>query len=421
MILMLALLAGQPQTPEEAFKHCLAAHKAMRSASIAVESKLDYAGLSPGGGRFDLAFSRPDRALLRVQEPKREGRPATDRRYLLTPGRLTGFDMVANEFLKRDAPPKGTLAERFVLLLGGLDDAVQAVLEPSVLAAFLARYEQVTNWQMVRKPGLLRLQHATGASSARFDLDASQFTLRAVHLEIPNGTLDWTFRYSAAPPRIDFAPAGSWIEVPAFYVGAAATYADAQAKALANKSIRAYENYRRGAFTVGGSDGSVSAAVDGREGLQRGADYQWVFDGRAATLELPGGAYSGKCSLMELLSALSAANRPIDPFLRLLLARRNPMRELLGPGMKARVVGSIVREGVPCDILEIASPGVRISAWIRKDNGLIAVLSTENRDAKGKLVSESEKVFAYTPLPTGETFSVAAQGAKPLGELLSRN
>lgn len=420
LLLMLALLAGQPQTPDDAFDRCIAAHRAMRSASVAIDATLDYAGLSPGGGRYDLEFVRPDRALLRIREPKREGRSATDRRYLLTPGRLTGYDMVANEYLKRDAPAKGTLAERFVLLLGGLDDAVQVALEPNVLEAFLDRYRQISQWKMVRTAGVLRLQHATGPSSARFDLDPSRFTLRAVHLEIPNGSLDWNFRYGTPPARIDFAPKGSWIEVPAFYVGAAATYEDAKAKALAAKSIRAYEDYRRGAFSIRSAEGEVAAAFDGRKGRQSYAEASWTFDGQDASLELPEGVFAGRCSTMELFSALRSADVSVDPFLRLLMVRRNPVRELLGPGMKARVVGSIVREGVACDILEIAGPGVRTSAWVRRDNGLIAVLSTENRDARGRLVSESEKEFSYRPLPSGETFRSQTPGARPLGDLLAR-
>lgn len=419
-LLLLALLAGQPRTAGDAFARCLAAHQAMRAGSISIQSRMDYAGLSPGGGRFALDFVRPDHALLRVREPSREGRPATDRRYLLVPGSLVGYDLVASEFLKRDAPAKGTLAERFVLLLGGLDDAVQVVLEPRVMDAFFGRYRQITRWQLVRKPGILRLQHASGASSAQFDLDASNFTLRAVRLQIPNGALEWTFSYGTPPKRIAFSPPGNWIEVPAFYVGAAATYANAQAKALANKSIRAYESYRRGAFTVRSPDGVVVAALDGRKGSQRGDDYVWTFDGSVATMRLPSGTYTGRSSLLELLSALSSAGRPIEPFLRLMLVRRNPMRELLGPGMKARVVGSILRGGIPCDILEIAGPGVRLSAWIRRDNGLIAALSTENRDQAGNLVSENEKEFSYSALAPAERFSLSTTGAKPLGELLTR-
>ncbi len=142
----------------------------------------------------------------------------------------------------------------------------------------------------------------------------------------------------------------------------------------------------------------------------------------AVTYQLPASALSvltfslllGTPTL-SLLGSIGAAGQPAEPFLRLKLFGRNPMRELLGPGMKVRLVGTIELRGVPCDILEISGDGVRVSAWVRKDNRLIAQLATENRDARGTLVSESQQTFTYTGPPSG-AFKLEGS-ASPLAEL----
>ena len=396
MLIMMALLAGQPTSADGAFGRCIAAHRAMRSASIAVATEVRYKGLPNTDSRFTLAFVKPNHATLRMREGK------NDRTYFIRPGSMVGYDANTNEVLRRDAPARGTLAERYVLLLGGLEDAVQLVLEPSVSEAMLAQYRTFPKWTMRRLAGVLRLEYRARGTVSIFDLDPSRFVLRRVRLEIPQGYMEWRYGYGPTPRTVGFATPKNAVSVAAFYVGAAAEYADAKAKSLAHASIKAYEDYRRGAFTVSRPEGDTHVVFDGRKARQKSGESEWAYDGKKLWVrDQRGRLFSGSTPLAQMLGSLGASGQSAEPFLRLKLYGRNPMRELLGPGMKVRLVGTIELRGVTCDILEITGEGLRLSAWIRRDNRLIAQLGTENRDPNGTLVSASEQSFTYSGPPKG--------------------
>lgn len=409
-LILMAMLAGQPTTADGAFGRTIAAHGAMRAGSITVTTEVRYKGFPPADGRYSLQFVKPDQATLRMREGK------NDRTYHIQPGSMVGYDANTNEVLRRDAPAKGSLAERYVLLLGGLEDAVQLVLEPSVSEALLGHYRTFPKWTMKRVADVLRLEYRSGGTMSLFDLDPSNFALRRVRLEIPAGYMEWRYTYGTLPRSVTFAAPRNAVAVAAFYVGAAAEYSDAKAKSLAHASIKAYEEYRRGSFSVVRPQGTTNVVFDGRRARQSGAGSDWAYDGKFLWVrDSAGKLYSGRTLMAEMLGSLAEAGQSAEPFLRLKMFGRNPMRELLGPGMKVRLVGSIVARGVQCDILEISTDGVRVSAWIRKDNRLIAQLSTENRDAQGTLVSESEQSFLYSGAPTGE-FKIEG-ASSPLSEL----
>lgn len=421
-LLIVALLAGQPATPAKALDLCVATHRAMTSASVVVETENRIAGMATNSARFELAYQQPSRLKMRVKQPKLGGQPASDRTYTLTPGQFAGLDTINNEYVLRPMPKEGTLAELSGTVMGSLDDAVQTILEPKVLEAFVGRVSPLKGWTMKRSGDLLKLEQRTGPNAVQFDLDRSAFRMRRMRLETSQGHIEWRFAYGSRPATIAFKPPRGANEVVAFYVGGSATYADAKAKTLAQSAIKAYEGYRTGAFDVEVGGARTRVQFDRRKARQKGQGADWAFDGKVATLRDPatGRVYRGAATFSELLTALSASKQAVDPTLRLLMVGRNPVRELLGPGMKARRVGSIAQNGKMCEILELEGPGARISLWLDASTHLMVRIATENRDGKGNTVSESEKTFTYLAPSTVTAQSFSLGAGEPLSKLMGR-
>lgn len=421
-LLILAILAGQPTTPAQALERCVLAHGAMASASVSVDTENQIKGLARSSSHFEVAYLQRTRLRLRVKQPVMGGQPASDRTYTLSPGQFAGLDTLNNEYVLRKVPDEGSLAERAGTIMGSLDDSVQAILDPAVLEAFVGRVSPLKGWTMKRSGNLLKLQQHTGPNAVQFDIDGSRFVMRRMRLETLQGYIEWRFAYQRPPERIEFVPPRNAIEVVAFYVGGRANYADPGSKKLAEAAIKAYEGYSQGAFDVVSSSGAARVVFDGRKARQNGGGADWAYDGKVATIRdvKTGTVYRGAATFSELLTALSAAKQAVDPTLRLLMVRRNPVRELLGPGMKARRVGAISQDGRMCDILELTGPGARISLWLDQKTHLLARIATENQDARGNTVSESEKTFSYLAPTTvsAQTFSLGS--GEPLSKLMGR-
>ena len=421
-LLILALLAGQPTTPVQALDRCLAAHHAMDSASVVVDTENRIIGIASSAAHFEVAYLQPSRLRMRVKLPRTLGQPASDRTYALTPGKFVGFDALNNEYVVRLMPKVGSLAERAGTVIGTLDDAVQTILDAKVLGAFVGRVSPLKGWTLKRSGGLLKLQQHTGPNAVQFDLDGSDFALRRMRLQTLQGHIEWRFTYRTPPATIAFSPPRGATEVVAFYVGGSAKFADAKAKALAQAAIKAYEGYRSGAFDVLAGGVRTRVVFEKRKARQKGGGADWAFDGKVATVRdgKTGRVYRGAATFSELLTTLSASKQAVDPTLRLLMVGRNPVRELLAPGMKARRVGTIAQGGKTCEILELEGPGVRISIWLDQSTHLMVRIATENRDAKGVTVSESEKTFSYLAPATVSAQSFSLGTGEPLSKLMGR-
>ena len=166
-LLIVALLAGQPTTPAKALDLCVATHRAMASASVVVETENRITGLATNSARFELSFQQPSRLKMRVKQPKLGGQPASDRTYTFTPGKFAGLDTINNEYVVRPMPKEGSLAELSGTVMGSLDDAVQTILDPKVLEAFVGRVSPLKGWTMKRSGESLKLEHRRDGTKRR--------------------------------------------------------------------------------------------------------------------------------------------------------------------------------------------------------------------------------------------------------------
>ena len=85
----------------------------------------------------------------------------------------------------------------------------------------------------------------------------------------------------------------------------------------------------------------------------------------------------------------------MDPMVRQIVSRQNPVRVMFLPGVTVRHVGEMSVGGAPGDILEYRARGANVSVVIRKDNGLIASMRTEILDPQNRVATQSQKTFLY--------------------------
>jgi hypothetical protein len=132
--------------------------------------------------------------------------------------------------------------------------------------------------------------------------------------------------------------------------------------------------------------------------------------------------YSGKAGTASMIDALAAVGTRMDPVVRQIVTRQNPIRVMLGPRIRVKTVGSVKTQGVPTDLMEFKSGRGVVLMAIRKDNGLLASVHTTLQDARGAVVSDSLKNYLYSSVgkPVSvSTFSLAATRGYKMGSITS--
>lgn len=200
---------------------------------------------------------------------------------------------------------------------------------------------------------------------------------------------------------------------------AAAIYADAATRKAVTSCRNAYAKLQSAKFSIG--QGQSLKRYTYANGYLAGAQegVQWTFGGMRLTLKTSKGLYQGKVGPANINPWLSKAGAQPEMLPIQLAAKRNPMDVLIPPASRIRKAGVMKIAGVDADLIEIKSPGLRVSVAIRRDNHLIADLGAENVDRRGNVLFRSSRSINWSqvnkPVPA-TTFQIAGT-KKPLKSL----
>lgn len=185
---------------------------------------------------------------------------------------------------------------------------------------------------------------------------------------------------------------------------AAAFFANAETKKIVSAARAAYSKMKTARFTItAGKDIKRYSFATGKMSSAQGG-LQWTFSSRRLTVMKDNKLYRGVVSAPNVNGWLIRAGSPPERLPIELLNGRNPIDILLAPGSRVRKVGTMNLGNVNTDLVEIKSPGLRVSLGIRSDNHLIVDISAENTDKRGNVLFRSSRSVSWTsvnkPLPS---------------------
>jgi hypothetical protein len=366
--------------------------------------------------------------FLRIQEPPQMGLDKTDRTFFLTGNQLTGYDAVANERLLRKVPAKGALGLRLVETLGGVDDAVRLTLSPAALGTFYAGYRTTSGWTTTRRGNIVQISRRPNPTSrSTFAFDQSTGLLRRLTLANNGAELSWTITYGPLTKALTFATPANARTVTSFTVQPGLpSFSNLATEQVVRAALRAQKGFQQGVITVVSGGRRSQLFLGDRKAGERRSDLQWAFDGKILAMRDPRSRrfWRGPAKRQDITDTIDAAVKSgVDPMLRRVLARQVPFQDLLSSDMKARVVGSVAPNGVPCDIVEFRNPVRRVALFVRKDNRLIASASTDLLDRAGNRVSTTTRTFGYSRSLPPDAFSLTPQrgeAVRPLPKIRIR-
>lgn len=390
-----------PAGPAGWFESCARAHAALNAAQIQLEVRQTL-NKQFTRTNYELTFVRPDRIRLRAQEPEQNGRAASDRTFALYGDDFAAYDATVHERLARQAVPVGSIVERFSALVGKTDDVILGMLEPELLAKFMEPFRTAKGWKVSASGGVTTLSRRSGegaqANTTSFQFETSTKRLRGMRIGIPDGTLVWQISYRAAPTSLNWRPPGDAPVVPSFTLRPIApVYGDAQTKRIAERSIAAYDRLRHTAFRIEGTmgDGRVWISSGKVREEQPGFTYVWSQGQGAIAVRSTETFYAGKAGLAGMIEYLARAGVRMDPIVRQIMTRQNPVRVLLVPGVRVNTVGELSIAGAPGYMLRFQNDKATVTLVIRKDNGLLSSIETRINDEKGIEAIRTTKLLIY--------------------------
>lgn len=391
MIALLAAVVAGP-TPAQLFERAVAAHRKLNSAVVSVESRGSALG-KVSNSRFIVIYDRPSELLLNVHAEETDSQNASDRTYWIHGKRLDAIDSLAGERLSHTVVRRATLAETAEGALGQLEESVQYLLDPAALQRFVRPFEHQDGWKSERA--------GKGWKAVRGDKMSFEFNGRSLltHVRMHgkgNAYLAWDFKYQGTPSKLsldsapDFKRVNSFVEKPV--VRSEPRYMDPKAKAVWHAAVSAYGGLRHVSMTVRSSGISEKAIISGQRAFQDQPGLRWAYDGKVLVMRKAGKASKNKIQTSEIPAKVGAS---IDPLLQAWALHWNPARALAGKGTNVRTAGSVVLQGLPCDVLELDRPGLRLSLLVRRKDHLFARVTSRSLDAKGNVLSILDREFTY--------------------------
>lgn len=416
LIFSLAFLFQAPKppiTPARLFDLAVAAEKARGpfAVDVAVDTLFNKVAAT---SRYRLECQPPSNVLLVKMD---RGKAALA--FWLRGGKLTACDPNAREVAIRKAPTSGGLDNRLAAVIGaGLDDAISVQLNPITLQGFFAPFKKLQGWSIAGENGATILRRTVtiqgGRSETLFEFRPDH-QLRKVLLVGPDSKLQWTYAHLPPPKKVAYVPPPGSVTVDSLSERPSLPNVDASAKPAIEASLKAYARLDSVAFSVHGPDGATQAWMSGSSFKEIQSRWTWTYAGGTLTVKdgKTGRAYRGACKPAQVSTYLKTIRAPMEPILQGLLVHRNPLMRWIQAVEKVERAGSLTLAGAPADIIEMTGADLRVTLLIRRDNHLIASVSSQTLE-NGRAISGAQRDFTYLSLGKPISASVFALSvAKP--------
>lgn len=378
-----------PQTANSAIDRAIAIIEKQRIGSF-VATFNSLQGKVTRKGIYEVAYIRPDQLKIRARLAD------SDRTYWLSGESLFAVDHSEKEWLQTTSPKVGNAIQRMAAVVP-VDEPVRMLVDPGVGKNFLMTFREIRVWN--KSGNLWTAKDGRGKFTLSFDSAGRFSSFRA---DSPAGWISWKYAYPTPISKAVYPDTKGFRKVDSFIDASTAVaglprYTDAASKKVTERSIREYNRLSMVAYSVSDERGTIDVWLNGRDVRQKSAGGEWAWIGGKLTLKQGGSIAiaAKKMSFREVDEAVGRYGCPLDPFLSKLARKQNPVLTLMGPDLKGRFVGGLGFGGVMCDVVEFKGPGVKMTLTVRRDNGLLHAVSTENMDTKGRVIARSERRYTY--------------------------
>ncbi|MFZ4506189.1 MAG: hypothetical protein ACOYON_00650 [Fimbriimonas sp.] len=398
----LTLLLAQSGAPNALLESCVQRMRSLAlepSKAVVVRSKVTTGTTLEQV--FDLAYSgdRLRVALAVAATPQSAG---SNRTYYLEGAKFLAIEPDATEWLSRTVSARATRLQRLEQGMGRMDDAVRILLSPAAVSEIVGPLAAAPNWRaQTRANETVLTRGPIQGVDTTVKID-NQRRLTSLRINSQGSIMQWEYRYGAAKPLAAARVPSGYRRVDAFTaMPLPPRYANAGAEKVGSRILRTYGALKRGEIVVT-EDGSRRTILVGSGKLAQIEPKQaFVFDGKSLSFRVARASRSGAAKRTQVLDRLAAAGFKIDPFARNYLTRTVPFQNILKPGTSVKIDGTVVVNGVPCDIVLATAPTFRVSMFVRRTDGLVQSLTSEAIDPRGRTASRS--VYAYEYKSLGKT------------------
>ncbi|MEQ1934085.1 MAG: hypothetical protein ABL962_09425 [Fimbriimonadaceae bacterium] len=369
------------------FDACGETHRKMRSASAVV------AIVGKSAARYEVSFIQPDRARIRLSSIAAGGTAASERVFTLVGSKCYGLDLKTNEWLERSVATTGNLAHRMSSVIGQLDDPANFLLVPGASKGFLAPFKTMPGWVVSKNSAEITAKtNLKGIGSYTLVFSAIDKRLLSADMLTGQARTRWTYTYRTAPTSIKWSPPAGSRKVTMFKDRAVPpSFATASARAIYESARTAYRKLPTLNYRVADDSQTFDIKFTRSSASQKNRLYSFSY----ANGVLNFGKKSVKCSSADIGIHLEKAKIGIEPVLRALIHRLNPIERLLTDGMTVRVAGNLKIGNAMNDLIEGKTKDYRITLAIRRDNHLLSSTISENYDGRGQRVARVERRFTY--------------------------
>lgn len=355
-------------------------------------------------GSYEVAYRRPDRLRYRAKMVPTPKSGSLDQSFILIGPNLYGVDHHSAQMLQRKVATKGSLPERFQSALA-LDEPIRVAVDPTGLSLFLSPLRELRAWHIETKGD--RYDAAAATPNGTFQVSFSKSSGRLASVAIRSGSagMRWSYTNWRSSPGT-FTPPTGLRKVSEFYEAPALPKtADARTRELVTAVMGAYARLRHVSYRVIDNSGSTQVWLSDGAARQVTEAGEWSWQGGTLRIAPRGsGVQAVRGKLKEVEDRTSKFGMPIEPMLHRFLQGRNPLATVWKQDLQARIVGNVNVGAMRGTIIELKSPGIRITAIVRGDNRLLHSITTDSLDGRGGVVTSSERRFEYRsvgkPLPT---------------------
>lgn len=361
-----------------------------------------------------------DNFRIRLQESAVKGRGRSDKTFFFTKTRVTAYDAIANERLTRPVPTNAQRLGRLIFTVGPVDDLVRFLLDGSQMGEFYQNFRTLKNWKVTTGAKGTTLARTvqlgaggTNASVLRFAPKTNLLTY--FDLRTATTSARWTIRY-ATPGKPGISIPRSAKVVEAFTVAPEPPhFRTSEAKALAERTLNAFRNLRRGIVTVRDDAGLTTITLDGNRVREQNPTITYTYDGKNLTIldRRIAVIYRGAADRTRIPAIIAKAKGRVDPLTRQILQNRVPLQELMVPDMVVSTGGSVEMDGIACDILKFDNPRTRVMLCVRRDNRLLDSATTNTVDRNGMPLVTTARRYRYQRLGQPQPARQFTIGNKP--------
>lgn len=393
LVLTSALLLAQLK-PAALFDACVESFNRIHAYSVHIDVLTSKDGVKKQV-QFDVSV-KPDKAYLRMREPATGFLDHSDRRYQVTGSKFVGFDAVANEWIRRNVTEGKTPAIKLASELGSADIALAIMLDPSKLQSFFGGFRLFPDWRVSQNGDTITLERFPKSGSTLLRFAGKDHILSEATLKTNGAFLRWSFNFvRGGSANAAFSVPSDARHVVSFSQREAPPkYKSPEAKRIVEHMLKAYGALRNGTIDIKSDEGNSHLVLSGRRLRQSDANFAWAYDGVSLSMKnlKSGMFYRGKANRAILSEYVSQVGGIVDPLIRAIIALRLPYLDLFPSTGTVKYIGSL---GKKADIIEVKSPSLQVSLFVRRDNHLLDSMESETVDRPGRVQTRNQRWFSY--------------------------